>query len=477
MGLFSDLLTFKGGVHPPTRKERTNHGHIEVAPPPSRVIIPVAQHIGAPADVVVKKREQVKRGQVIAAAQGFVSAPVHASTSGKVKDIGPAWSSNGQRVPCVTIEADGEDTWADDVLVDRPDFMELPPEELRQIIFDAGIVGLGGAAFPSHVKLAPPKEKRIHTVILNGVECEPYLTADHLLMLERGEEVVAGLKLIMRVVGAEKGIIGIEANKPDAIRHLKQLTKGDKNIRVVALQVKYPQGGEKQLIYAVTRKEVPSGGLPMDLGIVMNNVGTAAAMYRACRYGEPLTERVTTVTGDGVVNPRNFLARIGTPFGELIELCGGFQGEPGAVINGGPMMGIAVPSLDVPVIKGTSGILVLRKEELPPRDYEPCIRCGMCVRGCPVQLVPSALSDYGEHRMLEELEDYHIFDCIECGSCSYVCPSKRPIVQFIRYGKREIIAEREKKRARQAAREEAAKQAEAGETAQPEEQETAEVTA
>jgi len=457
MGLFSPLLTFRGGIHPPTCKERTNHGHIEVAPPPSRVIIPVAQHIGAPADVVVKKKEQVKRGQVIATAKGFVSAPIHASISGTVKEIGPAYSATGQWVECVTIESDGADAWLDGLLVDRPDYLELPPAELREIIHQAGIVGLGGATFPSHVKLAPPAEKPIHTVILNGVECEPYLTADHLLMLERGAEVIAGLRLIMRVVGAKEGVIGIEANKPDAIRHLQELTHGDPALRVAALQVKYPQGGEKQLIYAVTKREVPSGGLPMDLGIVMNNVGTAVAMVRACRYGEPLTERVTTVTGAGIANPRNFLARIGTPFGELVELCGGFTGTMGTVINGGPMMGIAVPSLDVPIIKGTSGILVLAKEELPPHDYEACIRCGMCVRGCPVQLVPSALSDYGETRMLESLESYHIFDCIECGSCSYVCPSKRPIVQFIRYGKREILAERQKKRDRQAARAAAAK--------------------
>jgi len=260
----------------------------------------------------------------------------------------------------------------------------------------------------------------------------------------------------MRVVKAQNGIIGIEANKPDAVRHLQKLTADEPNIRVVTCAVKYPQGGEKQLIYAVTKKEVPSGGLPMDLGIVMNNVGTAAAIYRACRYGEPLTERVTTVTGAGVVSPRNFLARIGTSFGELIEACGGFQGEMGSVINGGPMMGIAVHSLDVPIIKGTSGILVLAKAEIPTGEFEPCIRCGMCVRGCPVQLVPSALSDYGETRMLAELESYNIFDCIECGSCSYVCPSKRPIVQFIRYGKKEILAEREKKKRKQAAKEEAA---------------------
>jgi electron transport complex protein RnfC len=359
-------------------------------------------------------------------------------------------------VPCVIIDTDGNDEWAEGVRVDRPDYADLPAEELRQIILGAGIVGLGGASFPSHVKLSPPETKPIHTVILNGVECEPYLTADHLLMLERGEEVVAGLKILMRVVKAKNGIIGIEANKPDAVRHLEKITANEPHIRVVTCAVKYPQGGEKQLIYAVTKKEVPSGGLPMDLGIVMNNVGTAAAIYRACRYGEPLTERVTTVTGAGVVSPRNFLARIGTPFGELIEACGGFQGDMGAVISGGPMMGMAVHSLAVPIIKGTSGILVLAKAELPGGDYEPCIRCGMCVRACPVQLVPSALSDYGETRILPELEGYHVFDCIECGACSYVCPSKRPIVQFIRYGKKEIIAEREKKKRKLAAKEEQA---------------------
>jgi electron transport complex protein RnfC len=456
MGLFSSLLTFKGGIHPPTNKDRTNHGRIDVAPVPKQVIIPVAQHIGAPAKVLVKKKDEVKRGQVIAEAQGFVSVPIHASTSGKVKDVSPEYSSNGQRVPCVIIDTDGNDEWAEGVRVDRPDYADLPAEELRQIILGAGIVGLGGASFPSHVKLSPPETKPIHTVILNGVECEPYLTADHLLMLERGEEVVAGLKILMRVVKAKNGIIGIEANKPDAVRHLEKITANEPHIRVVTCAVKYPQGGEKQLIYAVTKKEVPSGGLPMDLGIVMNNVGTAAAIYRACRYGEPLTERVTTVTGAGVVSPRNFLARIGTPFGELIEACGGFQGDMGAVISGGPMMGMAVHSLAVPIIKGTSGILVLAKAELPGGDYEPCIRCGMCVRACPVQLVPSALSDYGETRILPELEGYHVFDCIECGACSYVCPSKRPIVQFIRYGKKEIIAEREKKKRKLAAKEEQA---------------------
>jgi len=428
-------VTFERGVHPHESKGLTEHKSIENAHLPRRVIIPLSQHIGAPAKVEVNIGDQVKRYQLIGSPAGFVSAPVHASISGKVIAISDFLHPSGRMIPSVVIESDGEDEPLP--LEDNPDYLNLPPDEIKALIRDAGIVGLGGAAFPTSVKLSPPKEKPVDTVILNGAECEPYLTADHRLMLERTEDVVNGMKIIMKALGVTKGFIGIERNKPDAIKIMKNVTAGEGTIFVKELMVKYPQGAEKMLIKAITGREVPpKGGLPMDVGVVVQNVGTAVAIYEAVRYRKPLIERVVTVTGKGVREPKNLMVRIGMMISELIEDCGGIVDGAVKVIVGGPMMGFAQWSLDVPVVKGTSGVLVQTEEEFfPSEEYYACIRCGRCIDVCPMGLNPSMLSILSEKGHYEEAKEYNLFDCFECGSCAFICPSKRPIVQFIRLAK------------------------------------------
>ncbi|MDH4101318.1 MAG: electron transport complex subunit RsxC, partial [Nitrospirota bacterium] len=345
----------------------------------------------------------------------------------------------------------GKDEWVDGISgIDN--YMEAPVEALRDKILAAGIVGLGGATFPTHVKLSPPKEKKVECVILNGCECEPYLTADHRLMLESPEDIVEGLRILMRILSVDKGYIGIEDNKPDAIAKMTEAAKKYPNITVTTHLVKYPQGAEKQLIKAALNREVPSGGLPMDVGVVVQNVGTAAAIYQAVKSGRPLIERIVTVTGQGVKEPKNLKVRIGTLLRDLIDDCGGFDGTPGKVVAGGPMMGQAQWTIDVPAIKGTSGVLVFPDSsvmayELNPNEstIEACIRCGECVRHCPMMLNPSSLSIYGELDMLEDSEKGNVFDCIECGVCTFVCPAKRPLMHLIRYSKNLINAKRQKK--------------------------------
>ncbi len=435
-------LTFPvGGIHPPEEKYYTEQKKIEDAPLPQRAVIPLQQHIGAPCTPLVKAKDQVLTGQKIGEPKGFVSAPVHASISGTVTAVSEMPHPIGREVLSVVIDSDNDDRWIDGIS-GTEDFLSLSPEQLKTRILEAGIVGMGGATFPTHVKLSPPKEKPIDTVIVNGVECEPYLTADHRLMLENAEEILGGLKILMTVLGVRKGAIGIEYNKPDAIRKMTEITAREESIEVFPLKVKYPQGAEKQLIKAILGREVPSGGLPMDVGVVVQNVGTTAAVYKAIRFGLPMIDRITTVTGPGINNPKNLRVRIGTPFSELLALCGGIKGKAGKVISGGPMMGISQYTEEVPVIKGTSGILVFRDQDLRLVDSNPCIRCGKCIEACPMQIDPCLFGVYVEADEMDELEINHILDCIECGSCAFVCPAKRPLVHLIRYGKAEVLAKK-----------------------------------
>ncbi|HWR62524.1 MAG TPA: electron transport complex subunit RsxC [Clostridia bacterium] len=436
-------LTFKGGTHPPHSKKATESLSIERANEPKAVVIPMQQHIGAPCEPIVQVGDEVKVGQKIGEAKGFVSSPVHSSVSGKVVAVEPRLYSGGMAVPCVVIESDLQNTVSPEI-ASKGDLSGLSAEDVKNIIKEAGIVGMGGATFPTHVKLAPPPDKKVDTVILNGAECEPYLTSDHRLMLEYPEDVVFGLQALMKALGVKQGYIGIETNKPDAVEKIYEAAKGIEGIEVVALKTKYPQGAEKQLIYACTKREVPSGGLPADAGVVVNNVGTAAAVAKAIKTGIPLIERIVTITGQGVNSPKNLIVKIGTSFREVIEQCGGLKGKTGKVIAGGPMMGITQFSLDIPVIKGTSGILVLSEEEARMPEPSNCIRCGKCVEVCPINLMPVNISTCSLANKHEQAEALNAMDCIECGSCSFVCPAKRPLVDSIRVSKREILARRKK---------------------------------
>ncbi|MFQ3573091.1 MAG: electron transport complex subunit RsxC [Thermodesulfovibrionales bacterium] len=428
------FATFERGIHPPDKKSLSKDSPIRTARSPKSVTIPIIQHIGAPCKVNVKVGQEVKKGELIATAEGFVSAPVHSSVSGKVTAITDVLLAAGRVVPAVSIQNDMKEEWID--LKDDPNYLSLEPEQLKNRVKDAGIVGMGGAAFPTHVKLSPPKEKPIDVVIINGAECEPYLTADYRLMLERPTDIVNGLRILMIILGVKKGFIGIENNKPDAIQEMKKAVGGDTDITVVPLEVKYPQGAEKMLIKACVGREVPPRALPMDVGVVVQNVGTSVAIYEAARFGKPLIERVMTLTGEAINNPSNLHVKIGTAISDLVDECGGFKTPPSKVISGGPMMGFAIGSLDIPVTKGTSGVVALTDKEIGHiSKYGPCIRCGRCIDACPMGLMPSMLSILSEKGFFEDAKSYNLFDCFECGSCAYVCPSKRPIVQFVRLAK------------------------------------------
>ncbi len=438
-----DNLTFKGGVHVPHNKELTEKKSLIHANEPSVVYIPLHQHTGAPCEALVNVGDKVKIGQKIGESSAFVSAPIHSSVSGIVKNITNITTPTGMNTTCIVIESDGLKEMDDSVKC-KGSLDKLSSKEIIAIIKEAGITGMGGAGFPTHVKLSPPPEKKIDTVILNGAECEPFLTADHRLMLEMPEKVVFGLRAIMKALNVEKGFIGIENNKMDAVHALKSVIKEEDNIEIVTLKAKYPQGDEKRIINAITGRKVPSGGLPMDVGCVVNNVSTAKAIGEAILEGKPLYERVVTVTGNGVNEPKNIIVKIGTKFQEVIDQCGGFKGTPGKVIMGGPMMGLAQFSTDVPVIKGSGGILILTEQEALAEKVSPCIKCGKCLEVCPVALQPLHISAYALKKNFEGAERFNALDCVECGACSFICPAKRPLVESIRFSKREILAKRKK---------------------------------
>lgn len=434
------LKTFKlGGVHPAENKFSADKA-IEALALPTNVFIPVAQHIGAPAQALVKKGDQVKVGQLIAKAGGFVSANIHSSVSGTVTKVDLATDASGYPKTGIFIQVEG-DEW-DEGIIHNEQLIEkfdgTNPKAIIDKINAAGIVGLGGATFPTHVKLMPPPGMKAEMLIINGVECEPYLTADHRLMLEKGNEILVGIRLLMCALGVSKAYIGIENNKKDAIKHLKQLAASDTGIQVVPLKVKYPQGGEKQLIKAVTGREVPSGALPIAVGAVVSNVGTAFAVYEAVQKNKPLVERVVTVTGKSVKKPSNFMVRVGTAASELVEAAGGLPDDTGKIISGGPMMGKAVTSLDIPVTKGTSGILIIPSKDAKRGNSKNCIRCGRCITVCPMGLEPYLLMTLAEKQLWDKAEQGAIMDCIECGSCAFTCPADRPLLDYIRLGKGKV---------------------------------------
>ena len=433
------LKTFKlGGVHPPENKFSANVA-IEPLPFPKRVAIPVSQHLGAPSTVLLKRGEEVKTGQLLAKSSGFISANIHSPVTGKIFKIDNVMDQSGYKRTAVIIDT-REDEWEEGIDT-SPDIIReitLSKQEIIQRINDMGVVGLGGATFPTHVKMMVPDGKKAEFLIINGVECEPYLTSDHRLMLEKGEEMLIGTQILMKALGVDKAIIGIENNKPDAITHIAELCKKFKGITVQALKVKYPQGGEKQLIKALTGREVPSGKLPIETGCVVDNVGTAYAVYEAVQKNKPLIERVVTVTGKAAKKPSNFLVRVGTPISALIEKAGGIPENLGKVIGGGPMMGKALMSVDAPIVKGSSGILLIPEEEAHRLAVKSCIRCGRCISVCPMGLEPFLLAQEVMHELWERAEHDKIMDCIECGSCHFTCPSSRPLLDYIRLGKTKV---------------------------------------
>lgn len=439
-----ELLTFKKGVHPPHGKHLTEKKPIEEYLPKGDLVFPLSQHIGAPCTALVKKGDRVLVGQKIGEAGGFVSAPIYSSVSGTVKNVEPRMTSMGTKAMSIIVENDN--LYEAVEKAQERDYEKLSNEEIVSIIKEAGIVGMGGATFPTHVKLTPPKDKTIDSIIINAAECEPYLTCDHRLMLEEGEKIVEGLKIILKLFPQAKGYIGIENNKPDAIAAMNKLTANESRIEVKALKTKYPQGAEKQLIYAVTKREVPSGKLPADVSCIVQNVGTAYQIYKSVVQCEPLIERIVTVTGEAIKEPKNLKVKLGTSVQELIEeACGGFKEDPVKVISGGPMMGMTISTIEIPVTKGTSGILALTKDMAVLPDTSNCIRCGKCVEACPMNLLPTKLQSLSQRNELEEFENFHGLDCIECGCCTFVCPAKKNILQSIRVAKRAVLANKRKK--------------------------------
>jgi len=448
------LWKFHGGLHLPDNKALSNSQPITPAQLPQRLILPLQQHIGAPAKPLVQPGDVVLKGQMIAQPDGFVSVPLHAPTSGRVIAIEsyPVPHPSGMSAPCIVIETDGEDRWIERKPIS--DYATRDPSELRNIIRDAGIVGLGGAGFPSFIKLNPGSRIAIETLILNGAECEPYITCDDRLMRERPEEIIAGARIMRHALHARRVLIGIEDNKPEAYEAIASLLKrlGNTEIEAVLIPTRYPTGGEKQLIKVLTGKEVPSGGLPIDVGVVCHNVATAAAIHRAVQRGEPLISRVVTITGHGIARPHNLDVLFGTPVRDLLDQCGGTTPQLQKLVMGGPLMGIPLQSLELPIIKTGNCILAVTAEDMGQRGPERnCIRCGECARACPASLLPQQLYWYARAKDFDKAQDYNLFDCIECGCCAYVCPSNLPLVHYYRFAKTTIWSqERDRKAADQA---------------------------
>ncbi len=425
---------FRHGVHPEERKELTHAIPIRRMPFPDEVVLPLRQHAGKPATVRVKVGDHVERGDKVADADGFVSVPIHASAAGTVVDIDWWPHIDGTMAMAVRLKVDPHA-----MQLPRPRLVPhwegLTPEQVIQAVQDAGVVGLGGAAFPTHVKLAPPKDMSVHTIIVNGAECEPYLTTDHRTMVEYPARVLFGVRVMMHTLGVKKAVIGVEKNKPDAIAALNAALPKDLDISVLPLTVKYPQGAEKMLIHAVTGLEVESGKLPVSAGVIVQNVASAAAIAEVFETGLPLIERIVTVSGDGVKKPGNFIVPVGTKLVDLLDYCGGLTPDAAEVIIGGPMMGAAQGNLDAPVTKGTTGVVVLTTQQVRGDKVWPCIHCGRCLDACPVFLNPSLLGDLARNRRYEEMESLHLADCMLCGSCSYVCPSNIPLSQQFAFSK------------------------------------------
>lgn len=445
MQIFKQHKSFHGGVHPAELKELSENCGFEIMPNPKQVIFPLSQHIGKPAKLLVKKGDQVKTGQVIAEQDGLISVPIHSSVSGKVKKISKENTPLGFPKDAIIIDADE----SNETEFQPPLNLEtVTPREIQERVKWAGIVGQGGAAFPTFVKITPQEGRKIDAVILNGCECEPYLTRDYRFMLERTEGVVEGLRLIMKSLGVKQGIIGIEDNKPDAIKVIKEQTAQYDDIDVEVLETKYPQGAEKMLIKAALNREVPPGKLPLDVGVVIQNIGTAVSIYDAIVKGEPQITAAMTISGNGIKEPKNLIVRVGTPLADVIEYCGGLKPDAAKVISGGPMMGVAQFDFSVPVLKATSGLLVITAQEENKHEETACLRCGKCVDVCPLGLVPTKLARYTQLNRFEDAENYDITVCMECGTCTYTCPANIPLVQWIRLGKQRVMAmQRERKSA------------------------------
>lgn len=437
MFFLKNSKSFKGGVHPKEQKELAKNIAFEIMPTPKQVIIPLSQHTGRPAKPLVKKGNEVKAGEVIAEQDGFISSPVHSSVSGKVIKIASSVNVNGFLKESIFIESNNSDEF---IRMPKLNPEKVSSEEIRQRVKEAGIVGLGGAAFPTYVKLSPPPDKKIDYVILNGCECEPYLTRDFRFMIERTEDVISGLRLIMKAVNVDKGIIGIEDNKPEALDKLKKAAADYPNISIIALKTKYPQGAEKMLIKAVTNREVPPNKLPFDVGCIIQNIGTAVAIHDAVVNGEPQITAALTVSGYGIKQPKNLIVKIGTPLIDVLNYCGVISENAVKVIAGGPMMGVAQYDLSAPITKATSGILILTKEEINNFSETNCLRCGKCVNVCPLNLIPTRLARLSQLKRYDDAKQFGITVCMECGTCTYVCPANIPVVQWIRLGKQKVIS-------------------------------------